>query len=126
MQIESIATSDAAAQSIRSGPEGLRVKQDQGLNKNKQADQEMLTESDPQDHKDPKVSPSEVLDKIRQISEDGLYSVRFEKSDKLDEFIVKIVNPETDEVIRQIPPEDILGAKAKMMEFTGNIVRSEG
>jgi flagellar protein FlaG len=123
MQIESIATSDAAAQSIRSGPEGSRVKQDQGLNKNKQTDQEMLTESDPQDSK---ISPSEILDKIRKISEDGLYSVRFEKSDKLDEFIVKIVNPETDEVIRQIPPEDILGAKAKMMEFTGNIVRSEG
>ena len=122
MQIESIATSDAAAQSIRSGPERLRVKQDQGLNKNKQTDQEMLTESDPQDSK---ISPSEILDKIRQISEDGLYSVRFEKSDKLDEFIVKIVNPETDEIIRQIPPEEILGAKAKMMEFTGNIVRSE-
>jgi flagellar protein FlaG len=123
MQIESIATSDAVAQSIRSGPEGLRVKQDQDSNKDKQADQEMLTESDPQDSK---ISPSEILDKIRQISEDGLYSVRFEKSDKLDEFIVKIVNPETDEVIRQIPPEDILGAKAKMMELTGNIVKSEG
>jgi flagellar protein FlaG len=123
MQIESIATSDAAAQSIRSGPERLRLKQDPGINKNKQTDQEMLTESDPQDSK---ISPSEILDKIRKISEDGLYSVRFEKSDKLDEFIVKIVNPETDEVIRQIPPEDILGAKAKMMEFTGNIVRSEG
>jgi flagellar protein FlaG len=122
MQIESIATSDAAAQSIRSGPERLRLKQDPGINKNKQTDQEMLTESDPQDSK---ISPSEILDKIRQISEDGLYSVRFEKSDKLDEFIVKIVNPETDEIIRQIPPEEILGAKAKMMEFTGNIVRSE-
>jgi flagellar protein FlaG len=124
MQIESIATSDGTAQSIRSGPGvGLRVKQDQGLNKNLHKDREKLSESDPQDIK---ISPSEVLDKIRQISEDGLYSVRFEKNDKLDEFIVKIVNPETDEVIRQIPPEEILGAKAKITEYIGNIVRAEG
>jgi uncharacterized FlaG/YvyC family protein len=110
MQIESIASSDVAAKSIRFGPElGLRVRQDQGSNKDGQTDQEMLTESKPEDSK---MYPSDILDKIRQISEDSLYSVRFEKSDQLDEFIFKIVNPETDEIIPKIHPEEILGAKS--------------
>jgi flagellar protein FlaG len=122
MQIESIAISDVVAQSVRSGPEGSRVRQDQGLNKGKQTDPEILRGSDPQDTK---VSPSEILENINRISRDGLYSIRFEKNDALDEFVVKIVDRETDEVIRQIPPDEILGAKVKMLEFKGNIVCSE-
>jgi flagellar protein FlaG len=123
MQIESVATSNAAAQSMRSFSEGSRVGHDQGLNKGGQTGPEVSTGSDP---KDTKVSPSEILDNINRISQDGLYSIRFEKNDALDEFIVKIVDRETDEVIRQIPPDEILGAKAKMLEFTGNIVKAEG
>ena len=122
MQIESIAISDGVAQSVRSGPEGSRVRQDQGLNKGKQKDPEILRGSDLQDTK---VSPSEILENINRISRDGLYSIRFEKNDALDEFVVKIVDRETDEVIRQIPPDEILGAKVKMLEFKGNIVCSE-
>ncbi len=124
MQIDSVATStsDAAAQTMKSFSGGSRVRQDQGLIKGKQTDPEILRGSDPQDTK---VSPSEILENINRISQDGLYSIRFEKNDALNEFVVKIVDRETDEVIRQIPPDEILGAKVKMLEFKGNIVRSE-
>lgn len=123
MKIESIAMADIAAQSMRSFSEGPRIRQEQGFHKGGQAISEVVTGSDKEEIK---VSASEILDKIKQVSHDGLYSVRFEKNEKLDEFIVKVVDRETDEVIRQIPPEEILGVRAKLMEFTGNIVKSEG
>ncbi len=123
MKIESIAMADTAARSMRLSNEGQRVRQESGSGKDGQAGPEVVTGSESEENK---VSPSEILDKIKQVSQDGLYSVRFEKNDKIDEFIVKVVDQKTDEVIRQIPPEELLGAKAKMMEITGNIVRSEG
>jgi flagellar protein FlaG len=123
MKIDAIAIADNAARSMRSFSELSRVRKDQGLNKGEQTGPEILIEPNPQDKK---VSPSEILENINRVSLDGLYSVRFEKNDALDEFIVKIVDRETDEVIRQIPSEEILGAKARMREFRGNIVKSEG
>lgn len=123
MKIESIAMAATAAQSMRSLSTGQRVRQEQGSNKGSQGNPEILTGSESQENK---VSPSEILDKIKKVSQDGLYSVRFEKNESLDEFIVKVVDRETEEVIRQIPPEEILGVRVKLLEFTGNIVSSEG
>ncbi|MBW1776923.1 MAG: flagellar protein FlaG [Deltaproteobacteria bacterium] len=71
---------------------------------------------------DDRVPAKEILDKIREISRDGLYSVRFEKNEELGELVVKIVDRTTEEVIRQIPPEAILGVKAYLREYLGNIV----
>lgn len=122
MKIEAIAIADTAARSMRHSAEGQKVRQEQPFHKEGKTGPEGLTGAESEE----KVSPSEILDKIKQISMDGLYSVRFEKYEKLDEFIVTVVDRQTDEVIRKIPPEEILGAKAKLLEFTGNIVRSEG
>jgi len=123
MKVESIAMADTAAKSMRSSLEGQKVRQNHGFQKEIQTNSELVTGSEPEENK---VSTSEILDKIKQVSHDGLYSVRFEKNDAHDEFVVKVVDRETDEVIRQIPPEEILGARAKLLEFTGNIVSSEG
>lgn len=73
-----------------------------------------------------KVNSEEILDKIKEISDNGKYSVRFEKNDELQEFIVKVVDPQTDELIRQVPPEDILEFKHQMKELSGNVVNFEG
>ena len=128
MKIESVANADATIQSLRPFPEGSRVIHQQNFIKyqHKNAEATIKEATIKSEAKENKVSPAEILDKIRDISKDGLYSVRFEKSDKLDAFIVKVVDRETDEVIIQIPPEEILGIRAKMLEFTGNIVKSEG
>ena len=72
-----------------------------------------------------KVNPEEILDKIKDITQNGQYSVRFEKVDKLDEIVVKVVDTQTEEVIRQIPPEEILGVKQTLREFRGMIIDSE-
>ena len=46
--------------------------------------------------------PEELLKQIKTITEDGLYSVRFERDSGSNTLGVKIVDSETDEVIRQI------------------------
>jgi flagellar protein FlaG len=71
-----------------------------------------------------KLHAEEVLDKIKGLTEDGLYSVRFEMNDKLQKMIVRVVNPENNEVIRQLPPEEILGMMEFMKEFRGQLVDS--
>jgi flagellar protein FlaG len=38
--------------------------------------------------------------------------------------IVKVVDNETDEVIRQVPAEEILGMKASLAELRGKIVNT--
>jgi flagellar protein FlaG len=119
--MESLAVNLANAQSIRAvnGSLSHKIRQQdlfqQGGNGKNAVLQGAGQEKD-------KVSPEEILDKIKEISEDGLYSVRFEKNEEIDELVVKLVDRQTDEVIRQIPPEAILGVKANLQEFAGNIV----
>lgn len=68
------------------------------------------------------VQPEEILSQIKALTEDGLYSVRFENSQEFDELVVKVVNSQTDEVIRQVPAEEILGMRATLAELRGQIV----
>lgn len=68
------------------------------------------------------VQPEELLSQIKALTEDGLYSVRFENSQEFNELVVKVVDTETDEVIRQVPAEEILGMRANLAELRGKIV----
>lgn len=68
------------------------------------------------------VQPEELLDTIKSITQDGLYSVRFEQYKDTSELIVKIMDNKTDEVIRQIPPEELMDLKLNFQELLGNIV----
>ncbi len=71
-----------------------------------------------------KAQGEEILDKIKALTEDGLYSVRFEMDDKVNQMVVRVVDQDTDEVIRQVPAEEILGMMAAIREFRGQIVDS--
>jgi flagellar protein FlaG len=73
-----------------------------------------------------KIQPEELLDQIKSLTEDGLYSVRFENDDDAQQQVVKIVDTETDEVIRQVPAEEILSLSVRLGELRGNIVDTEG
>ena len=65
--------------------------------------------------------PEELLGQIKALTEDGVYSVRFENNDS-DQLVVKVVDTETDEVIRQIPPEELMELTKTLNELRGNIV----
>jgi len=73
-----------------------------------------------------KVQPEELLDQIKSITQDGLYSVRFEKGDGTSEMVVKIFDTKTQEVIRQIPAEELLKFKANFSELVGNLMNTKG
>ena len=70
------------------------------------------------------VLPEEYLSQIKSITEDGGYSVRFESNEN-SELIVKIFDTNTDEVIRQIPDEEILNLRVALDELRGNIVDTQ-
>lgn len=72
--------------------------------------------------KESSVQAEEILDKIKSLTEDGLYSVRFESNQEFDAMVVKIVDKETDEVIRQVPAEEVLGMKASLADFRGRLI----
>jgi flagellar protein FlaG len=73
------------------------------------------------------VQAEEILSKIKMLTEDGLYSVRFENSDEAaDQLVVKIVDQETDEVIRQVPAEEVLELRQALDDLRGNIVDTRG
>ena len=74
----------------------------------------------------PKIQPEELLDQIKSLTQDGLYSVRFEKGDETTELVVKIFDNETQEVIRQIPAEELLNFKATFADLVGNLVDTKG
>ncbi len=71
-----------------------------------------------------KVQAEELISEIKALTEDGLYSVRFEKNDDVQGLIVKIVDQETDEVVRQIPSEELVNLNKHLRELQGNIVNT--
>ena len=68
--------------------------------------------------------PEEILNRIKALTEDGMYSVRFETDEDTHQMIVKVVDNQSGDVIRQIPPEGILGLQEALSEFEGNIVNT--
>jgi flagellar protein FlaG len=74
--------------------------------------------------KESKLYPEELLNQIKSITENGLYSVRFERDSGTEELIVKIVDSDTDEVIRQIPPEELINLSKHLKELSGNLVNT--
>ena len=72
------------------------------------------------------IQPEELLSQIKALTEGGLYSVRFENDSEAGEMVVKVVDPDSDEVIRQIPPEELLELTQRLEELRGNLVDTEG
>ncbi len=70
------------------------------------------------------IQPEELLNNIKALTEDGLYSVRFEVNQDTNDLIINLVDAKG-EVIRQIPPESIVEMHEHMMDLRGNIVDTE-
>lgn len=92
----------------------------QQLDRNRQESQQQANAT----QKESKAPPEELLSQINSITQDGLYSVRFERDSGSQELIVKIVDSDTDEVIRQIPPEELVNLSKHLKELSGNLVNT--
>ncbi len=71
------------------------------------------------------VQPEELLKQIKSLTEEGLYSVRFENDERSNGLVVKIVDRENDEVIRQVPAEELLELKEALADLRGNIIDTQ-
>lgn len=63
-----------------------------------------------------------AIDKANKTFEIQNRSLRFKIHERTNEIIVKVVDSETEEVIREIPPEKLLDMFANMLELAGLIV----
>ena len=67
----------------------------------------------------------EILGTIKALTEDGRYSVRFEKHKATEELVIKLVDKEG-EVIRQIPAEEIIALSKHLDDLRGKVIQTEG
>jgi flagellar protein FlaG len=65
---------------------------------------------------------AELLKQIKALTEGGIYSVQFETDSSTGRMVVKVVDSSTQKVLRQIPPESLLGLDQSLTEFAGNFV----
>lgn len=72
------------------------------------------------------VAPEELVNHIKSLADNSVYSVRFENDDNTNEMVVKVIDNETDEVIRQIPPEELMGIMKNLRDLQGGIIDTVG
>lgn len=62
------------------------------------------------------------IDRVNYTFETQRRSVRFKIHDRTNEVMVKIIDADTEEVIREIPPEKLMDMFANMLELAGLLV----
>ncbi len=63
-----------------------------------------------------------MVEGMNKFLEPSNTTIQFELHDKLDRYYVKLVDRETKELVREIPPEKMLDMYAQMAEFMGFLV----
>ncbi len=71
------------------------------------------------------VAPEEVLNKIKGLTDGGQHSVRFEMNSDLDKLIISVVDRESGETIRQIPPESLIDSSVYLKELRGSLLDTQ-
>jgi len=67
----------------------------------------------------------ETTDSLNEMSSLLKYGIRFGYDDKASEMLVNVIEKDTNRVVRQIPPKEILAMRAKMAEMVGLLVDQE-
>src|SRR5699024_1058508 len=66
-----------------------------------------------------KQNDQETVDTLNEFLKTTRHHLQFELHEELERYFVSVVNPETDEIIRDIPPKKMLDMYAKMAEYMG-------
>ncbi len=79
-----------------------------------------------------KLSQKDVAEQVKQGVKEintqlnlANHAIRFSVDDKSQDLVVKVVDTETDKIIRQIPAEEILRLREHMKDLSGMIVEEE-
>lgn len=70
----------------------------------------------------PKKEIDQVVQVMNEVMENSHRHLKFEFHDQLNEYYVTIIDQETNEIIREIPPKKLLDMFAAMTEFVGLMV----
>ncbi len=95
-------------------------KTDQIIESRKKQDAAKKEEAKPAEEKD--IQPEEILEQIKALTEDGLYSVRFERNEDLADVVMQIFDQKSQEIIRQIPAEELIKFRSSFRELIGNLI----
>lgn len=63
-----------------------------------------------------------IVSDLNEMTEPLRTNLQFQAHEKLDEYYVEVVNTSTDEVIKEIPPKQMLDKYAAMAEHMGLLV----
>lgn len=63
-----------------------------------------------------------IITELNDMTKPLRTNLQFKLHEKLNEYYVEVVNPLTDEVIKEIPPKQMLDRYAAMAEFMGLLV----
>ncbi|MBB6453620.1 flagellar protein FlaG [Salirhabdus euzebyi] len=69
-----------------------------------------------------KEKAKQMTKSLNHVLDSTKTSLHFEFHEKLEEYYVSIINPDTKEIIKEIPPRKLLDIYAAMAEFMGFIV----
>ncbi len=72
--------------------------------------------------KQPDVSQGTYADLLKQGGGNVNFQLNFSIDKDSKELVVKVINPATNEVIRQIPPQEILDLAASLQQMAGILI----
>lgn len=124
MRIES-ATNSFASQSLNNNVDSNSVEAANSINKSPNRENTQQKSGEENNKNNIKLSEKSIKEAIEKANKKLVLADRkFELSinDETNDVIVKVINKETDEVMREIPSEKILDMVAKMMELAGLFV----
>lgn len=68
---------------------------------------------------------NQAIEEMNVVADNLKSDVRFQYNEELGEFVVSVVNSETNEVERTIPPEYLIKLKIKLKEHVGQLLDKE-
>lgn len=73
-----------------------------------------------------KTAVKDVVDRLNTIEDFHDRGIRFSVDEETEKVVIKIVDSNTNEVIRQIPPEEVLNMIRRLDEFQGLLINKRG
>ncbi|MEK6576149.1 MAG: flagellar protein FlaG [Nitrospirota bacterium] len=73
-----------------------------------------------------KTPVKEVVERLNTIEDFHDRGIRFSVDEETEKVVIKIVDSNTNEVIRQIPPEEVLNMIRHLDEFQGLLINKRG
>jgi flagellar protein FlaG len=72
-----------------------------------------------------KIQSEELLETIKELTENGTYQVRFEMDTPTNRLVISLIDAESGEEVRQFPSEELLKTIRALNDLRGNIVDSQ-